>query len=156
MEKKTDWSELMTIVGEGFDTSDDIDTLKRNLETKIVEWLKTYETGTALVYNIDVKIEEIFSFDKDLGGRMKYVSAHFNDGLKTVLAFFVTRSRRLATLRDIACEALADLVKKDEDVENLDIPQSVLDDVVKSSNDPWTERGRRRTLEKKNATVRFI
>ena len=54
----------------------------------------------------------------------------------------------METLRELAAEAVANEVKNDEKIDDLEIPNSLKDDVLANCRSQWTKRWQRRTLER--------
>ena len=148
LENLTDWTELMEIVGHSFDTLDDLGDVEESIQEDIISWLGIYEQVHSGIFNIKVSVEERGYFEDDVAGKKKYVGVNFNDQFKTQVVFFVTRIRKMETLRELAAEAVANEVKNDEKIHDLEIPNFLKDDVLANCRSQWTKRWQRRTLER--------
>ena len=146
LETTTDWTELMEIVGKAFDICDDLVTIETRIGCKIVTWLTDEDQD--MLHNIEVCVEEREHFEAEFGGRKKAVSIRFNYEKATELMFFITRMRRLQSLKQIACEAVGDAVEKDDGVDELEIPETVRVDLRQQINSQWTLRWKRKVLRK--------
>ena len=141
-------TELMEIVGHSFDTLDHLGDVEESIQEEIVRWLRLYEQVHSGIFNVKVSVEERGYFEEDVAGKKKYVGVNFNDKFKTEVVFFVTRIRKMVALRELAAEAVANEVKNDEKIDDLEIPNSLKDDVLTNCRSQWTKRWQRRTLER--------
>ena len=152
LENNTDWSELMRIVGKGFDSCDDLDTIKAIIVQEVIDWLRLTELNQQIAYKLEVSIEEREYFENFFGGRKKAVEINFKDSYKTQLSFYVTRmkSKQVGTLKQIACEAVTDALENDEDINDLEVPKTIIDDLYEQVNNQWTMRWKKKALKLKN------
>ena len=149
LETKTDWTELMEILMNVFDKNDDLRTIEQEGQRMIIDWLRTYEQSLEPpVYNIGVAVgeSEVFEFEI-LNGKQKIVSIKFNDKFETQIVFYVRRMRKMESLKKISSEAASDLIENTNDIMALQIPVTLMEDVMKSCSSQWSSRWYRKTIK---------
>ena len=144
LENKTDWTEMMEILTHSFDFTEDLAAVKTMAETMIVDWLRLRNSTCRVKVNIEEIPFERDNFEEVCAGRKKYVGIDFNDKYLTV--FFVTKLRKMETLRDIASEAVSNEIVNYEDIEVLEIPKTLKGDIMVKSKSQWTARWQRKRI----------
>merc|ERR1719186_837039 len=77
-------------------------------------------------------------------GRRKSLHVEFTDKFQTLVLFHVKKKGVMRGLRSLAAEVVADRLENEEDVEELEIPKDVKEDVREAVNDDWTKSYLRR------------
>ena len=62
----------------------------------------------------------------------------------------MSKSKQVGTLKQIACEAVTDALENDEDINDLEVPKTVKDDLYDQVKNQWTMRWKKKTLKLKN------
>jgi len=135
LEMETDWKEVMMIIMTVMELEMGLlRKVRQKMKEKIEEWSLQQEGGVELNLKVNATIN-----DKTAGvtGRSKSLTLRFNDVFKTVILFSVTKVKKVQSLKTLSSAVVSDLVKKPEDVEKLEIPRTLFEDIEEAGKDVW-------------------
>ena len=142
LEKLTNWAEVMeTMLAILEEFTDNVEKAAEVLADRLQENLAQYHGHVTI--RVDVKIEErIFNMARP--GVEKYVKIGFSNRLRSEVVFVVTRKTKVVSLKELATEAVAELVSNNGedgmDMDRLELPQSLVVDLKNCYRDNWTPR----------------
>merc|ERR1711915_1062377 len=115
----------------------EIETVEKVAKERLKVWGIGEEGGQDLQLNIDVRIWESKSYR--ISPR-KSLSVVFNDYMRSILTFHVTKKSVMRSLKTFASEAISSSLVKKELIDELEIPKSLNDDLLTAFNDVWRSR----------------
>jgi len=147
LEYKTDWMEVMVIMLANFkefptSTSKATEGIANSLE----DWINSHEGAEVLNIKVHAVTEEKVYFDKPFGTK-KSLRIFFTDKYNTEVLFHVKRRKVMTSLKDLCAEVVADHLEKVEDVERLEVPVTVRDEVLEACRNDWSFRYYRENVD---------
>jgi len=139
LEHQTDWTEVMVIMLASlkeFPTSTSKAT--EGMENSLEDWINSHEGAEALNIKVHAATED-FLFHQTLGTK-KSLGISFTDMCNTEVLFHVKRRKVMTSLKDLCGEVVADHLEKAEDVEKLEAPVTVRDEVLEAFKNDWRFR----------------
>ena len=144
LDYQTDWKEAMQILLNSLET---FPTNKAEVQKmgskKLEEWALTQEGGNELELKIGVTITEKKYYQTDSLKSLRLdFKRLFNDMFKTVMVvmFNVKRKKVMKSLKVIAAEAVSSRLTSAEEIDRLEIPRGLLEDVDAAYKDSWRVR----------------
>jgi len=139
LEYETDWMEVMVIV---LDTLEQFPTSVKSVEVglgqALEDWVASHPGAELLGIRVNVEIEEKAFFTEPLG-RKKIMRFGFTDKYMTEVVFYVKKKVVMKSLREICAAAIANTLQNWEDIGDLEVPNTLTEDLMAAFNDNWTE-----------------
>ena len=142
LEYETDWYEVMEIILSRLqDEQENKERFELIASRDLEYWAKMQPGGDSLNLKIQVMLEEKRYFEPPAGSR-KALRLIFNDRFSTQVLFHVRKKILLKSLREMSAVAVADLIHKEEVIENLEeeIPKLLIPEVRRAFHNCWTPR----------------
>jgi len=139
LENKTDWTEVMVIILANLkefptSTAKATEVIANSLE----DWINSHEGAEALGIKVRAATEDFLI--QQIFGTKKLLRIHFTDMCRTEVLFFLKRRKVMTSLKDLCAEVVADHLEKVEDVERLEVPATVRDEVLEAWRNDWRLR----------------
>lgn len=144
---ETDWMDAMTLILstlEKFPTS--VEFTEKFLATALENLVLSQEGGDYFNIKASVKLRDRAFFCPPFG-TTKMMTLAFTDSSKTEVLFLVKKKTIIRSLKDIAAEAVVDKLKTEDDIAKLDIPLSLIHNLVKECQNDWNGRYYRSNIE---------
>ena len=140
LEYQTNWYEVMDLLLSKFEEEPEVLEAFELVASKELEhWARGRSDGDPLRLRIQVTLEEKGYFLPPRGMR-KEVKVSFNDKFSTVVLLYVRKKVQLETLKGLAAAKVADYLHFESDCEDLDIPRSLVPEILRGFRNCWTSR----------------
>ena len=147
LEFETDWKEVMQVLLAVLEVEPrDCKKAEQLASIKLEEWAMQQQGGEDLNLKISAVFQEKKYYKVDYFKTLKLI---FNDSKQITVFFHVNKKCRKRSLKELAAEAVSYLCSKLEDIEALEIPKTLHEDVKAAFNDSWRPRHVNTTPKKK-------
>ena len=138
LEYQTGWQDVMNIL---LTTFEEFPIEKENVEKVAKERLEVWALGEEGGEELQLKVEVMISEKKYYQtGSQKNLRLVFNDFMRSVVMFSVSKKSVMRSLKTFASEAVSSMLVKKESIDKLEIPKSLNDDLLTAFNDVWQNR----------------
>jgi len=140
LEYKTDWRRVMGIIFTNlneFPTS--IAKATEGMANSLEDWINSQLRAVGLNIKVRAATEEKIYFNNPLGTK-KSLRISFTNKLKSEVLFHVRRRKVMTSLKDLCAEVVSDHLEKVDDVERLEVPVTVQDEVLEAWRNDWSSR----------------
>ena len=138
LEYQTGWQDVMNIL---LTTFEEFPIEKENVEKVAKERLEVWALGEEGGEELQLKVEVMISEKKYYQtGSQKNLRLVFNDFMRSVVMFSVSKKSVMRSLKTFASEAVSSMLVKKESIDKLEIPKSLNDDLLTAFNDIWRSR----------------
>ena len=114
-------------------------TAQNILASKLENWIISQPGAQHLNIKVNATLEEKVYFTPPLGLK-KRLKISFTDNFKTELLFHIKKKGTLKSLKDLSASAVVDNLKTKEDIAKLEIPISLIANLVKEFENDWSSR----------------
>ena len=147
LEYETDWMEVMLIILntlEMFPVS--VEAVEHIAARALEEWITSHDGAEDLGIKAEVKMEEKMYFCPPLGSK-KSLKLSFTDKFKTDVIFHIKKKSTMKSLKNLGAEAVANMLEEEEDIAKLEIPLTLIFNLVKAFRNDWSERYYRNNIK---------
>ena len=140
LEYETDWMEVMVIILDMLEMfPNSVMTAQNILARKLKNWIISQPGAEHLNIKANAFLEEQVYFTPPLGSK-KSLKISFTDNYKTEVLFHIKKRTTMKSLKDLSVSAVVDNLKTKEDIAKLEIPISLIANLVKEFGDDWSSR----------------
>lgn len=147
LEYETDWMEVMLIILDTLETfPTSVMTTQNILSGSLENWVISHPGAEHLNIKANVTIQEKAYFTPPLGSK-KSLRISFTDTFKTEVLFYIKKKCNLKSLKNIGAAAVVDHLEDTKDIAELEIPTSLIGNLVTQFNDDWTPKFYRNKIQ---------
>jgi len=140
VEYETDWKEVMVIILDSLEMFPNSVVMTQSiLARSLINWVHSHPGAEQLNIKANVTFEEKVFFTPPLGSK-KSLNILFSDNFKTEVLFHIKKRSTLKTLKHLCSSAVVDNLKKKEDIIKLEIPISLISNLVKEFGNDWSPK----------------
>ena len=140
LEYETDWLEVMIIILDTLEMfPNNVDVTERVVSKTLEDWVASHEGAENLNIKAAVKMEEKVYFSPPLGTK-KCMRVMFADKWNTEVLFRVKKKIGMESMKDLAAGAVADCLEKEDDIVQLEIPMTLIYNLVKQFRNDWSAK----------------
>jgi len=143
---ETDWMEVMVIILDMLEMfPNSVKSTQNFMASTLENWISSQPGAEHLNIKANAILEEKVFFTPPLGSK-KSLKISFTDNFKTEVLFHIKKRTTLKSLKDLCSSAVVDNLKTKEDIDKLEIPISLIDNLVQEFGNDWSSRYHRNNI----------